>query len=135
MNEQSMQDRDGAGTSGRSWDGPSIFRSTAITFDPGDKLNGSLYLCDPGGVHGLVIAKVIAHLRGKSLWSEQDPKQVRDDQRQAYEEQLLFVEAVEFVADGVTLVAARCNHPKFPSSAERFADWKKALAGFDSRQS
>lgn len=132
MSEKNMQHRDGAGNAARSWDASTIFRSTAITFDPGDKLNGSLYLCDPtGGKQVQVIAKVIAHLRGKSLWSDQDPKQVRDDQRQAYEEQLLFVEAVEFVADGITLVAARCNHPKFPSSAERFADWKKALAGID----
>lgn len=134
MTEKNMQHRDAAGNAARSWDGAAIFRSTAISFDPGDKLNGSLYLCDPtGGEHGQVVAKVIAHLRGKSFWSGQDPKQVRDDQRQAYEEQLLFVEAVEFVAGGVTLVAARCNHPKFPSSAERFADWKTALAGLDSQ--
>lgn len=129
MGEKGMQHRDGADQGTRVWDGPSIFRSTAITFDPGDKLNGSLYLCDPtGGNHEQVVAKVIVHLRGNALWSGQDPKQVRDDQRQAYAEQLSFVEAVEFVADGVTLVAVRCNHPKFPSSAERFADWKKALA-------
>jgi len=132
MSEKSNQQQDGASKTARSWDGPAIFHSTAITYDAGDKSNGSLYLCDPtGGKHGQVIERVIAHLRGQTLWSGEEPKQVRDDQRQVYEEQLSFVEAVEFVAYGIALVAVRCNHPKFPSSAERFSAWKDALPGLD----
>lgn len=111
-----------------SWDGPSIFRATQLTFDPGDKANGSLYLCDPsGGRQSQAIERAIAMLRERALWSAQDPKQVRDDQRQAYEEQLVFVEALEVVVGGARIVITRCNHPKFPSSAERFSGWKNAL--------
>ncbi len=112
----------------KSRDGAAIFRNTAITYDAGDKANGSLYLCDPtGGQQKQIVEKVIENLRGKSLWSSEESKQVRDDQRKAYEEQLSFIEAMEFAADGGTLVIARCNHPKFPSSAERFSAWKIAL--------
>lgn len=111
-----------------TWDGAAIFRSTEITYDTGDKANGSLYLCDPtGGQQKQIVEKVIGNLRGKSLWSAEQPKQVRDDQRKAYEEQLSFIEAMEFAVDGGTLVIARCNHPKFPSRAERFSAWKNVL--------
>ena len=111
-----------------TWDGPAIFRTTQLTFDPGDKANGSLYLCDPsGGKQAQTVDLAIAALRQGSLWSSQDPKQVRDDQRQAYEDQLEFVEAVAVTVGGAGLVLARCNHPKFPSSAERFAGWKRVL--------
>ncbi len=128
MSDKPANDATGQHSALGSWDGPSIFRSTQLTFDPGDKANGSLYLCDPsGGKQSQVIEQVIACLRERALWSSQAPKQVRDDQRQAYEEQLVFVEAVEVVVKGARLVITRCNHPKFPSNAERFSGWKRAL--------
>ena len=128
MGDKHGGDLTGRHAASRNWDGTSIFRSTQITFDPGDKANGSLYLCDPsGGKQSQAIERAIAMLRERALWSAQDPKQVRDDQRQAYEEQLAFVEAVEVVVEGARLVITRCNHPKFPSSAERFSGWKSAL--------
>jgi hypothetical protein len=100
-----------------------------LTYDPGDKTNGSLYLCDPsGGTQAQAVEQGIVLLRRQSLWSATAPKQVRDDQRQAYADQLVFVEAMEVAVGGACLVIARCDHPKFPSSAERFAAWKKALA-------
>lgn len=40
-----------------------------------------------------------------------------------------FVEAAEVTIDGEALLLARFDHPKFPSSAERFAAWRKELAG------
>ena len=111
-----------------TWDGPALFRGTRLTFDPGDKSNGSLYLCDPSnGQHAEMVEQAIRVLRAQALWSAQDAKQVRDDQRQAYEAQLVFVEAAEFTCGGAQLVLARCDHPKFPSSADRFSAWKKAL--------
>ena len=128
MSDRPANDSTGPQSASRSWDGPTIFRTTQLIFDPGDKANGSLYLCDPsGGKQSQAIERAIAMLRQRALWSAQDPKQVRDDQRQAYEEQLLFVEAVDVVVEGVRLVITRCNHPKFPSSAERFSGWKNAL--------
>ncbi len=128
MSDQLANDSTGRQSASSSWDGPSIFRTTQLTFDPGDKANGSLYLCDPsGGKQSQAIERAITLLRDHALWSAQDPKQVRDDQRQAYEEQLVFVEAVEVVVEGARLVITRCNHPKFPSSAERFSGWKNAL--------
>ena len=114
--------------SARVWDGPAIFRTTALMFDGGDKANGSLYLCDPSnGQQSKAVGQAIDLLRAHSLWSMQDAKQVRDDQRQAYEDQLVFVEAAEVVVGGSQLVIARCNHPKFPSISARFDAWKTAL--------
>lgn len=110
------------------WDGPTVIRTTALTFDPGDKLNGSLYLCDPsGGLQTQALDHAIAILRGASLWSTQLPKQVRDDQKPTYEAQLQFVEAVEIDVVGMQLVIARYDHSRFPSSADRFKAWKEAL--------
>lgn len=129
-----MNEREGQGAAkamgqgGRRWDAPSIFRTMQITFDPGDKANGSLYLCDPtGGKQSHAIKQAIVVLRQQALWSAQEHKQVRDDQRQSYEAQLVFIEAVEIVVAGALLLISRCNHPKFPSSAERFSAWKAAL--------
>jgi hypothetical protein len=110
------------------WDGPTVIRDTTLTFDPGDKFNGSLYLCDPSGAsQSQALDQAIALLRGAGLWSSQLPKQVRDDQKAAYETQLQFVEAVDITVAGAQIVIARYDHPKFPSSADRFDAWKKAL--------
>lgn len=110
------------------WDGPALIRQTALSFDPGDKLNGSLYLCDPaGGAGAAQVDAAIERLRAVGLWSGQPVRQVQDDQRAAYEAQLLFVEACEFAAGDAKLVIARFDHTKFPSSAPRFAEWKRVL--------
>jgi hypothetical protein len=110
------------------WDGPTVIRNTTLTFDPGDKLNGSLYLCEPSGVsQSQALDQAVVLLRGAGLWSSQLPKQVRDDQKAAYETQLQFVEAVDITVTGAQLVIARYDHPKFPSSADRFDAWKKVL--------
>jgi hypothetical protein len=110
------------------WDGPTVIRNTTLTFDSGDKLNGSLYLCDPSGAsQSQALDQVIALLRGAGLWSSQLQKQVRDDQKATYEIQLQFVEAVDITVAGAQLVIARYDHPKFPSSADRFEAWKKVL--------
>ncbi len=113
-----------------AWDGPTVIRNTTLTFDPGDKLNGSLYLCDPSGglpTSAKALEQAITALRSVGLWSTDLPKQVRDDQKAAYEAQLQFVEAVEITFAGAPLVIARYDHPKFPSSADRFEAWKKVL--------
>ncbi len=112
----------------RSWDGPALIRQTALTFDPGDKLNGSLYVCDPaGGARAAQVEWAIGRLRAAGLWSDQPPRQVQTEQKAAYEAQLRFVEACEVAADGGELIIARFDHAKFPSSAPRFAEWQREL--------
>jgi hypothetical protein len=110
------------------WTASSVIHGTAMSFDGGDKLNGSLYLCVPGaGADPTVANAAITALRAAGLWSMDEPKSVRDDQKSAYEQQLQFVEAVEVGGRFGPLVLARFDHPKFPSSPERFAAWKAAL--------
>lgn len=111
-----------------AWTASTIIHGTAMSFDGGDKLNGSLYLCVPASsAHPAGATGAIATLRAAGLWSAEEPKSVRDDQKSAYEQQLQFVEAVEVAGKSGPLVLARFDHPKFPSSAERFTAWKKAL--------
>ena len=110
------------------WTASSIIHGTAMSFDGGDKLNGSLYLCAPfGDANPAITGDAITALRAAGLWSMDEPKSVRDDQKSAYEQQLQFVEAVEVGGRFGPLVLARFDHPKFPSSPERFAAWKAAL--------
>ena len=110
------------------WTASGIIHGTAMRFDGGDKLNGSLYLCVAGaGADPIVADAAIAALRAAGLWSMDEPKSVSDDQKSAYEQQLQFVEAVEVGGRFGRVVLARFDHPKFPSSAERFAAWKVAL--------
>jgi len=109
-----------------TYSGTALIREKTLTFDGGDNLNGSLYLCTkPGADEAARIA--IERLQAKGLWSEQPSKQVKDDQREAYAAQMQFVEAAEVALAGKSVVLARYDHPKFPSSAERFAAWKTAL--------
>jgi hypothetical protein len=102
-----------------------------LTFDPGDPENGSLYLCqradhaDPD-----TRDRLVAELRAERLWSDAEPKQVPDEHRAAYREQLEFVAAAEYDVAGAAIMLARFDHPKFPSSAARFAAWQ---AAFDNR--
>ncbi len=59
-----------------------------LTFDPGDKRNGSLYLAEPFNTQsGICREEIISAMRNAQLWSDADPKQVPDGQRQAYKDQ------------------------------------------------
>jgi hypothetical protein len=107
-----------------NWNGTVLINENTLTFDAGDPANGSLYLCSAPGT---APDAAVARLRGAGLWSSQPAKQVKDEQKPAYAAQMTFVEAAEAtLADG-RIVLARFDHPKFPSSAERFAAWKAAL--------
>ena len=94
-----------------------------LTFDPGDKRNGSLYLGVPRGSSNFDVAGTVAALRAAGLWSEVDTKTVPDDHRQAYKDQLLLVDVASFGGDSGCLIA-RFDHPKFPSDAARWAEWR-----------
>ncbi len=99
-----------------------------LTFDPGDPENGSLYLCqnldqaDPD-----TRDRLVAELRADGMWSDAAPKQVPDEHRAAYREQLEFVAATRYDVAGQAITLARFDHPKFPSSAARFAAWNAAF--------
>jgi hypothetical protein len=111
-----------------AYSGTALIRETTLSFDGGDPQNGSLYLSTPPGADEAARAAVEA-LRAAGLWSADPAKQVKDEQREAYATQMRFVEAVEVRVGGRPVVLARYDHPKFPSSAARFAAWQAALAG------
>ncbi len=99
-----------------------------LTFDPGDKRNGSLYLGTPPGSGGnFDVTATLSAMRQAGLWSSTPPKTVGDDQKQAYKEQLKLVDAVEYDAG---FLVARFDHPKFPSDGARWQAW---LTFFDQR--
>jgi len=99
-----------------------------LTFDGGDKLNGSLYLCTPRGT--AAPDNVIGGLRAGGLWSNQAWKQVGDEQRQAYKDGLVFVAAIAYRTASGQLVIARFDHPRFPSDSRRWEAW---VDHFDAR--
>src|SRR5262245_61395085 len=102
----------------------SIVDDHELTFDPGDKLNGSLYLAERRSAPSpLDRAALLAELRAAGLWSTQPEKQVPDAHRQAYKDQMTLVEVVTYRAERGEFLAARFDHPKFPSSAERWSEW------------
>lgn len=110
----------------RVWDLVTLVDYTTMTFDPGDKVNGSLYLCTP--IQGAISPdSMVAKLREAGLLSASDPKQVRDDQKDTYKTQLQFTEAREYLIDGQPLVLLRCDHPKFPSDPARWNEWNRFL--------
>jgi len=109
-------------------DTSAIFCTEAVVFSVGDKSNGSFCLCDPTAcLQAAAVSEAVALLRKAALWSPQQAKLVCDDQRQAYETHLEFIEAVEGEVGGTRLVIVQCNHPNFTSDVERFAAWKQAL--------
>ena len=96
-----------------------------LTFDGGDKANGSLYLATARGTHEL--DEQLDLLRQANLWSPYAAKHVSDDQRDAYKAGLIFVAAVAYaLADGHFL-ATRFDHPKFPSDCDRWDAWLAIL--------
>lgn len=100
-----------------------------LTFDPGDPLNGSLYLCQIRGQADAALDPIIAWRRAAQLWSDVEPKQIPDDHRDAYKEQLQFVAAVTYAVAGSKLMMARFAHEKFPSDQGRWDGWKAAFDG------
>ena len=94
-----------------------------LMFDQGDKLNSSLYLCTPRGGDATDALRLLASLRAADLWSDDLEKRVADDQRQAYKDELEFIEARAYRTDGGHVAVARFNHPKFPSDQGRWRAW------------
>ncbi len=109
-----------------SWTLATLVDDTRMSFDAGDKRNGSLYVCDPS--KGNVADGLIEALRKAGVWSAAEPKQVADDQKQAYKSGLQFNEAREYTIGGKKLVLLRCDHPKYPSDGERWGEWNR-IAG------
>lgn len=108
--------------------GAHIVNNYDLYFDPADKANGSLYLVVDRSTDSAAVETTIARLRNAGLWSGESHKTVPDAQRSAYAEQMQFVACIQFNADGTPLLAARYTHPKYPSSAERWAQWQSVLA-------
>jgi hypothetical protein len=94
-----------------------------LSFDAGDKENGSLYLCTPRGSFNVSAEPWIAALREAKLWSVEPAKRVADEQRQAYKDGLIYVAAIAYRADPEHILLARFDHPKFPSSSARWEAW------------
>jgi hypothetical protein len=94
-----------------------------LTFDAGDKANGSLYLCTPRGTTTVRAEDYVQQFRAAGLWSDQPPKTVPDEQRQAYKDGLIFLAAIPYVAGREHVVLARFDHPKFPSDSKRWEAW------------
>lgn len=99
-----------------------------LCFDTGDGRNASLYLAPGrGGGHETVAGLAVERLRAAGLWSATGPKWVTEAQRPAYRAQLRLLAAARWRQDDAELLLARCDHPKFPSDAERWRDWIAAL--------
>lgn len=101
-----------------------IFENHDLTFDPGDPLNGSLYLCHPRSQASASPERLIETLRIAGLWSKSEPKRVHDEQRDSYKSQLKFIEGVSYFIDARKFIIACFDHPKFPSDEDRWEDWK-----------
>lgn len=112
-----------------------IINNHRLTFDPADKANGSLYLCDDPSVEpGTNVQLIIDRLRAANLWSTEAPKEVPDEHRAAYEAQLELVEVVTFRDADSPFLAARFNHEKFPSDDTRWQSWLDLLETHFRRQ-
>ncbi|MEM7207861.1 MAG: hypothetical protein AAF434_08570 [Pseudomonadota bacterium] len=108
-----------------------VIEGFELTFDPGDKLNASLYLgVRPDGLTPARIDDAITALRENQLWSDEHPRVVRDDQKQAYKDQLDFVEAFSY--DDGSILIARFDHPQYPSDTGR---WRALMMFFNSTYS
>ena len=96
-----------------------------LSFDPGDPLNASLYVCTARGDanRDQAASQVLAQLRAAALWSDVAPKQVPDEHRAAYREQLRFVAAASYATPAGTVIIARFDHEKYPSNDERWHSW------------
>lgn len=109
--------------------GADIVYQHDLYFDPADKRNGSLYLCAPAGTAAAVVENRIAALRTAGLWSAEPHKVVPEEHKKNYAEQMRFVACAQFGDGDERLLAARYDHPKFPSDPARWQEWLNALAG------
>lgn len=101
-----------------------IIDDYTLTFDPGDKLNGSLYIgCK--SVSNEDLQNLVEAMRQQQLWSPADFKQVQDEHKSAYKAQLIFVEAKTYIAEGNEWIIACFDHEKYPSDAGRWQAWKQ----------
>ena len=111
-----------------------IIDNHELCFDPGDPLNGSLYLCrELNQSRGTHCDAIIEQLRVSSLWSSETIKEVPDEHRDAYKQQLEFVELVAYKVDRSTVSIVRFDHEKFRSDPTRWAQWKNCLDSWLSR--
>jgi hypothetical protein len=102
-----------------------------MTFDPGDPLNGSLYICRAlAEPRAEKCDSIIEALRSDGLWSDEDPKDIPPVHREAYKTQLKFVAMQSYKVRDGELMIARFDHEKFPSSESRWESWKSK---FDAR--
>ena len=97
-----------------------------LWFDTGDVLNGSLYvsLWDSDTLN-----HVISMFRKSGLWSDTPESQVLSSQKAAYKAELTYVAAVKYRIVEANLLLVRFNHPKYPSSTERWLSWLNACDG------
>lgn len=115
---------------GAVFDKESIIDGYTLSFDPGDKLNGSLYLGTSRAQESAVDhAGIIASLREAGLWSDTDPRQIADEQREAYKAGLEFVAAIRFATDEGEFIVTRFDNPQYPSSEPRWLAWLECLDG------
>ncbi|HSB95586.1 MAG TPA: hypothetical protein VLC91_04025 [Spongiibacteraceae bacterium] len=98
-----------------------------LYFDP-DDANASLYLCAPSGTPDSVVEPLIELLRQAALWSPAAQKVVPQAHKKNYAEQMQFIACAQFVIGSTRIVAARYDHPKFPSNAARWSAWLNVLA-------
>ena len=94
-----------------------------LWFDTGDMLNGSLYVSTWDSD---ILDRVISMFRKSGLWSDAPESQVLATQKEAYKAQLIFVAAIEYRVVEEKLLLVRFNHPKYPSSTERWRSWSNA---------
>jgi hypothetical protein len=107
--------------------GAEIVYQHDLYFDSADTRNGSLYLCVPPGTPAIDVEDSIARLRAAGLWSNEPHKMVPENHKKNYAEQMRFVACAQFDNGGRPLLAARYDHPKFPSDAARWSDWLATL--------
>jgi hypothetical protein len=107
--------------------GAEIVYQYELYFDPADKRNGSLYLCAAPGTPATAVEARIAALRAAGLWSAEPHKTVPAEHKKNYAEQMRFKACAQFDDGAAPLLAARYDHPKFPSDAARWSEWLAAL--------
>jgi hypothetical protein len=107
--------------------GAEIVYQHELYFDPADKRNGSLYLCAPAGTPSAAVESSISALRTAGLWSTEPYKTVPEDHKKNYAEQMRLKACAQFDNGAARLLAARYDHPKFPSDGARWAEWLVTL--------
>lgn len=113
--------------------GAEIVYQHDLYFDPADPRNGSLYLCVAPGTTPAAVEVVIDILRKAELWSKEPYKTVPEAHQENYAEQMRFVACAQFGSGAIDIIAARYDHPKFPSDAARWSEWLAVLGANTAR--